>query len=58
MSAIENADVTLRMPLVLAELAEKDFLVCSCLFQFRFKNKYELFFYSLVLPFESFLVSI
>ena len=35
MSSIENADVTLRVPSVVAELAGEDFLVCSCLFQFR-----------------------
>ena len=39
MSSIENADVTLRMPSVLAELAEEDFLVCGCLFQFRYFSK-------------------
>ena len=32
MSSIENADVTLTMPSVLAELAEEDFLVCGCFF--------------------------
>ena len=56
MNSIENADVTLRMPSVLAELAEEDFLVCGCLFQFRCfsKNKYDLFFFSLVLRFRTF----
>ena len=34
MSSIENADVTLRMPSVLADLAEEDFLVCGCFFNF------------------------
>ena len=32
MSSIENADVTLTMPSVLAELAEEVFLVCGCFF--------------------------
>ena len=43
-SSIEHSVVTLRMPSVLAELAEEDCLVCGCLFQFRcfFKNKYDL----------------
>ena len=36
MISIENADVTLRVPSVSAELAEEDSLVCGCLFQFRF----------------------
>ena len=45
MSCIENADVILKMPSVMAELAEGDFLVFSCLFQFRCfsENKYDLF---------------
>ena len=49
--SIKNADVTLRMPSAVAELAEEDFLVCGCLFQFHCfsKNKYGLLFYSLVL---------
>ena len=34
MSFVENSDVTLRMPSVMAELAEEGFLVFSCLFQF------------------------
>ena len=60
MSSIEIADVTLRVPSVLAELAEEDFLVCGCLFQFRCfsKNKYDLFFYSLVLRFRTILATI
>ena len=51
MSSIKSADVTLRMPSLLAELAEEDFLLCGCLFLFRCfsKNKYDLSFYSLVL---------
>ena len=55
LSSIENADVTLTMPCVLAELAEEVFLVCGCLFQFRCfsKNNYDLFFYSLVLSFRT-----
>ena len=32
MNSIENADVTMRMPSVLAEFAEEDFLVCGCFF--------------------------
>ena len=43
-SSIENADVTLRMPSVLTKLAEKDFLICGCLFQIHCfsKNKFDL----------------
>ena len=60
MSSIENTDVTLRMPSVLAELAGEDILVCGCLFQFRWfsKSKYDLFFYSLVLRFRTILAAI
>ena len=60
MNSIENADVTLRMPSVLAELAEEDILVCGCLFQFRCfsKNKHDLFFYSLVLRFRTILAAV
>ena len=60
MSANENADVTLRMSSVLAKLAGKDFLVCRCLFEFRCfsKNKYDLFFYSLLLRFRTILAAI
>ena len=60
MNFIEKADVTLRMPSVLAELAEEDFLVCGCLFQFRCfsKNKYDIFIYSLVLRLRTILAAI
>ena len=60
MSSIENSDVTLRMPSVLAELAEEEFLACGCTFQFRcfYKNNYDLFFYSLVLRFRTFSAAI
>ena len=60
MSSTKNADVTTRMPSVLAELAEEGFLVCGCLFQLRcfFKNKYDLFFSSLVLRFRTILAAI
>ena len=57
MISIENADVTLRVPSVLAELAEEDFLLCGCLFQFRFfffKNKFDLFFFLLRFNLEQF----
>ena len=60
MSSIEKADGTLRRPSVLAELAEEDFLVCGCLFQFRCfsKIKYDIFFYSLVLRLRTVLAAI
>ena len=60
MSSIEKADVTLRMPFVLAELADEDFLACGCIIQFHCfsKNKYDLFFYSLVLRFRKILAAI
>ena len=60
MSSIEHADVTLKMPSVLAELAEEDFLLCGVLFQFRCfsKNKHDLIFYSLVLRLRTILAAI
>ena len=39
MNSIENAEVTLRIPSELKELAEEEVLVCSCLFQFRCFSK-------------------
>ena len=60
MSSIEYADVILIMPSVLAELAEEEFLLSNCLFQFRCfsENKYDLFFYSLVLRFRTILAAV
>ena len=60
MSSLEKADVTLRMPSVLAELADEDFLVCGCIIIFHCfsKNKYDLFFYSLLLRFRTILAAI
>ena len=48
MSSIKTADVTLRMPSMLAELVEDFFLVSGCLFQFI----------SLVLHFRAIFVAI
>ena len=60
MLSIENVDVILIMPSVLAELAEEYFLVSSCLLQLRcFSDiKYDLFFYSPVLRFRTNLAAI
>ena len=63
-SSIGHAAVTLRMPFVLAQLAEEDFFVFfgifSCLFHFRCfsKNKYDFFVYSFVLRFRTILAAI
>ena len=51
MSSIETADVTLRVPYVLAELAEEDFLVWGCLFHFRCFSKINMIYSSILLCF-------